>query len=157
VLIAEVPTICIDMVEIDENSSVLLDEIIAHRLGLLPLVSSDVEQMKYRRECDCQDGCEQCQVEMSLDITNSNDEPLLVTAADLVVTERPPHQMQLDVRPVVDQGGRDADVNRDVVLVKLGKNQQLTFTAKARKVRQTCACDSPFCASFYRSCFSAGF
>ena len=76
---------CIDMVEIEENSSVLLDEILAHRLGLIPLVSKEVDRMKYERECECMDGCERCQVEFTLDIKNTNDEPLLVTAADLNV------------------------------------------------------------------------
>jgi len=88
VLIAEVPTVCIDMVEIEENSSVLLDEILAHRLGLIPLVSKEVDRMKYERECECMDGCERCQVEFALDIKNTNDEPLLVTAADLTVVVR---------------------------------------------------------------------
>jgi len=135
VLIAEVPTICIDMVEIDENSSVLLDEILAHRLGLIPLVSTDVGAMKYERECDCQDGCEACQVEMTLDIRNAGDEPLLVTAADIQVSERAPDAPRLDVRPVLEpQTSSSSDVNHDIVLVKLGKNQELKFTAKAKKV-----------------------
>ena len=34
IMIAEVPTLCIDMVSFEENSTCLPDEFIAHRLGI---------------------------------------------------------------------------------------------------------------------------
>ena len=53
-----------------------------------------------------------------------------------VFQDRAPDAVRLDVRPVVDNPANNHEVNHDIVLVKLGKNQELKFTAKAKKVRQ---------------------
>lgn len=44
--VPQVPTIAIELVEIESNTTVLNDEYIAHRLGLVPFVSSRVHDMK---------------------------------------------------------------------------------------------------------------
>ncbi|KAK4699721.1 hypothetical protein P7C70_g6540, partial [Phenoliferia sp. Uapishka_3] len=44
-LISNIETLAIDQVQIEENTSVLPDEMIAHRLGLVPLVSEGMERV----------------------------------------------------------------------------------------------------------------
>lgn len=53
IMIAEVPTLTIDLVEIKENTSALFDEFIAHRLGLIPLQSDTVDNFVSSEECAC--------------------------------------------------------------------------------------------------------
>ncbi|MBU2560874.1 MAG: DNA-directed RNA polymerase subunit D [Nanoarchaeota archaeon] len=65
-IIDEVPTIAIEDVELRKNSSVIYDEMIAHRLGLIPL-STDLTAYNLPEECTCKgEGCSKCQLELSL-------------------------------------------------------------------------------------------
>jgi DNA-directed RNA polymerase II subunit RPB3 len=43
IMISEVPIMAIEMVQVAENTSPLNDEFIAHRLGLMPLSSINVD------------------------------------------------------------------------------------------------------------------
>jgi len=47
IILSEVPTMAIHYVFIYDNTSVLPDEYIAHRLGLIPLISTAVDQYVY--------------------------------------------------------------------------------------------------------------
>jgi len=63
-----VPVFAIDTVDIIENTSVLPDEGLAHRLGLIPL-KTDLKRFNEPSKCDCQSesGCSNCKVLLVLD------------------------------------------------------------------------------------------
>lgn len=132
VMIAEVPTIAIDLVEIEVNSSVLNDEFIAHRLGLIPLTSERAMSMRFSRDCDACDGdgqCEFCSVEFHLRAKCHSDQTLDVTSKDLYSSDH-------SVVPVdfVDPAGYDSsDQQRGIIIVKLRRGQELRLRAIARK------------------------
>jgi len=83
VMLAEIPTLAIDLVEIEQNSTVLADEFIAHRLGLIPLNGEGIDKLLYSRDCDCEEYCEHCSVKLSLHAKCTGDE-MVVCARDLV-------------------------------------------------------------------------
>ncbi|XP_021618488.1 DNA-directed RNA polymerases II, IV and V subunit 3 isoform X2 [Manihot esculenta] len=131
VMIAEVPTVAIDLVEIEVNSSVLNDEFIAHRLGLIPLTSERAMSMRFSRDCDACDGdgqCEYCSVEFHLRAKCITDQTLDVSSKDLYSSDH-------SVVPVdfSDSAGYDSSEQKGIIIVKLRRGQELRLRAIARK------------------------
>lgn len=114
IIISEVPTLAIDLVEIETNTSVLPDEFISHRLGLIPLNSKYVKKFLYTKDCDCIEKCDNCSIDFTLDIY-CKDNIHLVKSNDLITYSK-------DVNPI-----------KDIVIVKLGKNQEIKLKAIAKK------------------------
>jgi DNA-directed RNA polymerase subunit D len=66
VMLSELPKLAVDDVVIYDNTSALFDEIISHRLGLVP-IPTDLSLLSYRDECVCKGkGCPNCTVRYTL-------------------------------------------------------------------------------------------
>lgn len=113
-MIAEVPAMAIDDVIIIENTSVLYDEIIAHRMGLIPL-KTDLDSYVLPEECDCKSelGCSKCRASFTLE-AEAGDEAIMVYSSDL--------KPESDITPV----------SGNIPIVKLGPTQKLRLEAYAR-------------------------
>eukprot|EP00124_Ichthyophonus_hoferi_P003785 Ihof_evm2s353 gene=Ihof_evmTU2s353 len=129
VAISEVPTMAIDLVEVEENTSVLIDEFIAHRLGLIPLNSESAPDMKYTRECECEEYCSECSVIFTLEAKGYTPERLNITTS-LLKSDRS------DFMPSVGHGTQsfdDGDEDSEILIAKLGKGQEIRLRAIAKK------------------------
>lgn len=81
VVMADIPTVAIDLVDIETNTTVLPDEFIAHRLGMVPLNSANCDEaIRYTRDCTCLAGCDMCAIMLQLQATCENNETLDVTS-----------------------------------------------------------------------------
>ncbi|MHA1409416.1 MAG: DNA-directed RNA polymerase subunit D [Candidatus Odinarchaeia archaeon] len=114
IMTSEVPTMAIEDVFMAENTSPLFDEIIAHRLGLIPL-TTDLDSYVLPEECSCQGvGCPQCQVALTLDKTAEN-EIEIVTSGDLK-----------------SQDPKIIPTSSEIPIAKLSKGQSIVLEAYAR-------------------------
>ncbi|KAL8764285.1 MAG: hypothetical protein Q9194_007113 [Teloschistes cf. exilis] len=126
-LLAEVPTMAIDLVEVQANTSSLADEFIAHRLGLVPLNSKSVDDVSYTRDCEyCEQYCEHCSVTLDLHARCTGDEIMKVYARDLVVAEPRPNEW-VGMPVIADALGLGT------LICKLRKGQEIRMKCVAKK------------------------
>ncbi|MEM0010309.1 MAG: DNA-directed RNA polymerase subunit D [Candidatus Bathyarchaeia archaeon] len=110
-----VPTMAIDDVVILENSSSFYDEIIAHRLAMLPL-KTPVGKYVLPSECDCKSslGCPRCRVLLVLDV-EAGDRVRTVYSGELVSEDE-------DVKPI----------SPNIPILKLSPGQKVKLEAYAK-------------------------
>lgn len=115
-----VPVFAIDSVDIIENSSVLADEGLAHRLALIPL-KTDLSRFVEPINCECKSetGCSNCRVMLVLD-SGESDTTRTVLSSDLTSEDD-------DVKPVSDK----------IPIVQLAPGQKVKVEAYARLGRGT--------------------
>lgn len=109
-IIQGVPVMAIDEVEFVSNDTVMSDEILAHRLGQMPLTTPGGYVLP--SECDCREGrCPKC----SADLTLATEGPKLVRAKDLESSDP-------EVVPV----------QKNAAIAHLAEDQRLEFDAIVR-------------------------
>ncbi|KAG9392529.1 RNA polymerase Rpb3/RpoA insert domain [Carpediemonas membranifera] len=146
-ILADVPTLAVDDVIIQENTSPIDDEILALRLGLIPLASGaladNMNRLKFTWDCDCSSGCEKCRYIFTVDQESNTLEPLSVTQ-DHFQSGDAGNSPDIDpkpfpVAPRVLRWREGVDCHEPavsegpIVITKLGKKQRLKLTCYARK------------------------
>lgn len=109
-MVEEVPTMAIEDVEIRKNSSILYDEVVAHRLGLVPL-TTNLKSYNLPEKCKCKGkGCARCQLKLTLKARG----PCIVYASNIKTKDAA-------IKPVYPK----------MQIVKLLKNQIIELEATA--------------------------
>ena len=114
IILAEVPVMAIDDVMILENSSVMYDEILAHRLGLIPITTDQTYNLPEECTCKSELGCEKCRASLSLEVEATDQLDVVYTSS--MKPENP------EVRPVSDK----------IPIIKLAQGQRVKLEAYAR-------------------------
>jgi len=111
VMITEIPTLATEWIDVHENNSALFDEIISHRIGMIPL-KFNPKKFVATEDCQCRNnGCPLCQVVLVLDRKG----PCIVTSGDFKSSDK-----------------AVAPVDPRVPIVELLENQSLKLEAVAR-------------------------
>jgi len=149
IMISEVPTMAIDLVEVRENTSVLHDEFLAHRVGLVPLqCPSDpnhphnIDKFEFHEDCQCQSMCDKCTVKFRLH-SICNEDQQDITSKNIVIDGQSQVVMMNDdtaindgqvqqLAPVIYYDELDNE-EPPIIVVKLAKNQTLDFELVAKK------------------------
>lgn len=109
-IIGKVPTMAIEEVNFINNTSGIFDEIIAHRLGMVPWSFPEGDYV-LPEECDCEgEGCPRCTVELVL----KKEGESFVKAKNLKPTDK-----------------KVENVNPEILIVKLLEDQEIELEAKA--------------------------
>lgn len=107
---SEVMSFAIEDVKIYDNTSALFDEMLAHRIGLIPL-TTDLKSYVPRDQCSCGNkGCSLCTVTLTMSVEG----PRLVLSSDLISQDPAVH-------PAVP----------DIPIVKIEKNQKVVLEVYA--------------------------
>lgn len=115
-----IPVFAIDTVDIIENSSILPDEGLAHRLGLIP-IKTDLSRFNEPSKCDCQSetGCSNCKVMLVLD-SGDSDVTRMILSNELTSEDD-------SVKPTSDK----------IPIVQLAPGQRIKLECYARLGRGT--------------------
>jgi len=115
IILSEVPCMAIDDIMIIENDSVLHDEVLGLRLGLIPL-KTDLDSYNLPEECECKSelGCHLCRAVLILDVEAESDERTVYS------------------KDLVPEDPNVAPVSGEIPIVKLAPGQRIRLEAYAK-------------------------
>ncbi|NP_001134298.1 DNA-directed RNA polymerases I and III subunit RPAC1 isoform X1 [Salmo salar] len=156
ILLAEVPTMAVEKVLIYNNTSIIQDEILAHRLGLIP-IKADPRLFEYRNAGD-EEGTEIDTIQLQLKIKCTRNPRATKDSADPreLYLNHMVYSKDMKWAPIGNQADVFADANigpvhGDILLAQLRPGQELDIVMHCVKgIGQDHAKFSPVATASYR-------
>jgi len=152
ILLSDVPTMAIEKVHIYQNTSIMQDEVLAHRLGLIPL-KADPRLFKWKEPDAKDEGTEEDTLEFFLS-TKCKRNPLRNEAGEGPYVEHHVYTKQIQWVPNGSQAEKMAapgPVEDDILINKMRPGHEMEFKLFAVKgLGRDHAKFSPVATTFYR-------
>ncbi|XP_054153930.1 DNA-directed RNA polymerases I and III subunit RPAC1-like [Oppia nitens] len=156
ILLAEVPTMAIEKVFINNNTSIFQDEFLAHRLGLIP-IKADPRFFEYRQEGDI-DGTPQDTIVFNLNVkcVRNKNSVQETTLPEELYDHRMVYTKDLVWEPIGNHSDIFSDnpirpVDEDILIAKLAVGQELDIKLHCVKgIGKDHAKFSPVATASYR-------
>lgn len=166
ILIAEVPTMAIERVYIANNTSLVQDEVLAHRLGLIP-IAADPDLFEYPDDARGENN-EKNTIVFQLHVRCEKGQPRLTVKSDTLkwlpqgseliaegtksaADPTPKTFTTFNQKSLPKFSKNPAPCNLDVIIAKLGPGQEIELEAHAVKgIGKTHAKWSPVATAWYR-------
>lgn len=125
ILLSEIPSYTIDIIELEKNNSLMNDEYLAHRIGLIPFLYIEGEEnFRNNEDCSCIGGCNQCSVYFRLKKENNGEEIMNIYSSDF---EQEPNKYY-KVEPISFE-----KYPKGILLCKLDKGESISLRGIIRK------------------------
>ncbi|CAD2103085.1 DNA-directed RNA polymerase II subunit RPB3, putative [Plasmodium vinckei] len=131
IMLSEVPTLAVDIVNVYENTSPFHDEFIAHRIGLIPIDSRNIKSYEFRERCKCKETCSRCTVQYIIEVKCNNANKIDVSHYDIEALD---HEPNIPMPIPNDNKHNNIDkMDTAIPIVTLSKNQTLHMKLTATK------------------------
>lgn len=128
IMLSEVPTIAIETVKIYQNTGIIADEILCHRLGLIPFqFDANLIDFREKEEELNENNCFCFKLHVKLKKTSSNQNSIPVFSKDLVWVPLNDHQKEKF------KNNHPKVVDENILITKLGVNQEIELVCYLEK------------------------
>lgn len=125
ILLSEIPSYTIDTIELEKNNSLMNDEYLAHRIGLIPFLYLEGEEnFRNNEDCSCIGGCNKCSIYIRLKKENDEEDIMNIYSSDF---EQEPNEYY-KVKPISFE-----KYPKGILLCKLDKGESISLRGIIRK------------------------